>query len=368
MKARVPFLDLRGMNAAISGRIEEAAIRVLRSGRYVLGPEVAAFEEEFSSYVGTKFCVAVNSGTSALHLSLLASGVGPGCEVLTTPLSFIATVSAVHYSGARAVFVDVDSDTFTIDSGLLESAITERTRAILPVHLYGQPAEMHSILEIAARRGIPVIEDACQAHGASYGGRRAGALGSLGCFSFYPSKNLGACGEGGAVTTDDEGLARTLRMLRDWGQSAKYRHDLKGFNYRMDELQAAILRVKLQHLDEWNEMRRRLASLYRRLLRGSEVQLQEEVPPSRSVYHLVAARLKDRDVVRQRLEEQGVETGIHYPQPLHRVDAFKDLGYSAFSYPVAEAIAADELSLPIYPGLREEEVETVCGALLGVLT
>lgn len=360
---KVPFLDLRRQHAPIQDRLEDATLRVIRSGRYVLGPEVAAFESEFARYCGTRYAVALNSGTSALHLALLAAGVGRGDEVITTPLSFVATVSAIHYTGARAVFVDVDPRTYTLDPALLAVAITPRTRAIMPVHLYGRIADMSAIREVAGR--LPVIEDACQAHGAALEGRRAGSLGDLGCFSFYPSKNLGACGEGGAVTTDDPERAETIRRLRDWGQSGKYRHVLKGFNYRMDELQAAVLRVKLERLDGWNAERREIARAYRRALEDLPLALPEDVDGH--VYHLFAARAKGRDELRRALESAGVETGVHYPVPLHRVPAFAEFGYVEKRFPAAEAVADEEISLPLYPGLSAEEVDTVRRALEGIV-
>jgi dTDP-4-amino-4,6-dideoxygalactose transaminase len=358
---KVPFLDLRAQHAPIQDRLDEVALRVLGSGRYVLGPEVAAFEAEFARYCGTRHAVAVNSGTSALHLALLAAGVGPGDEVVTAPLSFVATASAIHYTGAKAVFVDVDPRSYTLDPALLERAITPRTRAIVPVHLFGRVADMRSIRGIAGR--IPVIEDACQAHGGLLEGRRAGSLGDLGCFSFYPSKNLGACGEGGAVTTDDPESAEKIRRLRDWGQSGKYRHVLKGFNYRMDELQAALLRVKLEKLEAWNADRRRVAADYRLALSELPLGLPEEV--GGHVYHLFATRVRGRDELRHALEAAGVETGVHYPVPLHRVPAFEDYGYASGRYPVAEAVADEELSLPLYPGLGEAAIDAVRRALEG---
>lgn len=361
---KVPFLDLRRQHAPIQDRVEDATMRVLRSGRYVLGPEVAAFESEFARYCGTRHAVALNSGTSALHLALLAAGVGPGDEVITTPLSFVATVSAIHYTGARAVFVDVDPRTCTLDPARVAAAITPRTRAIVPVHLYGRIADMPAIRAVAGR--LPIIEDACQAHGASFQGRRAGSLGDLGCFSFYPSKNLGACGEGGAVTTDDPERAETIRRLRDWGQSGKYRHVLKGFNYRMDELQAAILRVKLERLDAWNAERRQIAATYRRVLAELPLVLPEDAEGH--VYHLFAVRTRGRDDLRRALEATGVETGVHYPVPLHRVPAFAEFSYAEKRYPVAESVADEELSLPLYPGLSAVEVEAVRLAVDGVVS
>ncbi|RYE73903.1 MAG: DegT/DnrJ/EryC1/StrS family aminotransferase, partial [Hyphomicrobiales bacterium] len=258
----IPFLNIKAQYATIQPELEAAALDVLRSGRYVLGEEVAALEAEFAAYCGTSHAIAVNTGTSALHLSLLAAGVGPGDEVITTPFTFVATAAAIRYVGARPVFVDIDPATFTIDPNLIERAITPRTRAILPVHLYGQMADMDAIVPIAAKHGLAVIEDACQAHGALYYGARAGSLGLSGCFSFYPGKNLGACGEGGIIVTNNDEQARQMRMLRDWGQDRRYHHVMEGYNYRMDAIQGAILRVKLRQLETWTEARRTRARLY----------------------------------------------------------------------------------------------------------
>jgi dTDP-4-amino-4,6-dideoxygalactose transaminase len=359
----VAFLNLKELHEDLKSELQAAATRVLGSGRFVLGPEVADFEREFARYCGVSHAIAVNSGTSALHLSLLAAGVKSGDEVITVPLTFVATVSAIHYTGARVVFVDVDPKSYTLDPEKLERAITARTRAIVPVHLYGQPADMDPIREIARGHGLAVIEDACQAHGASYKGGRVGSLGHLGCFSFYPSKNLGACGEGGAVVTNDPDFDRKIRMLRDWGQESKYHHVLKGFNYRMEELQAALLSVKLPYLEGWNESRRSCAEVYAQELEGSRVGIPRDLPETRHVWHVYPIRVKDRGSVRKRLQEAGVETGIHYPEPVHLMPAFADLGYGEGSFPVAEAIAREELSLPMFPGLRREAIEHVARVL-----
>src|SRR6266852_1390618 len=275
-RVRIPLLDLKAQYHSIKPEIDAAIAGVLESGHFVLGTDVAAFEEEFAAYCGTTECIALNSGTSALHLALLAAGVGPGDEVITVPFTFIASVAAIGYVGARAVLVDIDPSLFTLDPEGIEKAITPRTKAILPVHLYGQTADMAPIVEVARRHGLVVIEDAAQAHGAKYGGRPAGNLGDIGCFRFYPGKNLGAYGEGGAVTTNNPEYARTIRMLRDWGMERKYHHDLKGFNYRLDEMQAAILRIKLANLEKWTEERRAHASHYVRMLERSEVVLPAE--------------------------------------------------------------------------------------------
>ncbi len=363
MRSVIPFLDLRAQYATVRQEIEAAALRVLSSGQFVLGPEVAAFEEAFASSAGARFGIAVNSGTSALHLALLAAGVGTGDDVITTPFTFVATAAAIGYTGARAVFVDIDPRSFTIDPQRIEQAITNRTRAIVPVHLYGQPADMDPILEIARRRNLTVIEDAAQAHGASYKGRPVGSIGDLACFSFYPGKNLGACGEAGAVLTSDADRARVIRMLRDWGQERKYEHVLPGFNYRMEALQAAILSVKLRRLAGWTDARRQRATRYNELLRDADVSTPAEMPYARHVYHVYAVRTAHRRQVQQSLEAQGVQTGIHYPIPVHLQPACARLGYRAGDFPHAEAAADEVLSLPMFPELTPAQQAHVTEAL-----
>ncbi|HEY7198707.1 MAG TPA: DegT/DnrJ/EryC1/StrS family aminotransferase [Candidatus Dormibacteraeota bacterium] len=336
-----------------------AAIRgVLESGHFVLGPETEAFEREFGAHQSAAHAVGTSSGTSALHLALLAAGIGPGDEVITVPHTFVATVAAIEYAGATPVLVDVREDSFNMDPSLLEAAITARTRAIIPVHLYGQPADLAPILDIARAHGLRVIEDACQAHGAEYGGRRVGAIGDIGCFSFYPGKNLGAYGEGGAVVTNDEALAATVRTLRHWGQTRRYIHDLKGFNYRLEELQAAILRVKLRHLEDWTEARRAHARRYDQLLAGV-VPTPVELPYGRHVYHVYAIRTAERARLERALADEGVQTGVHYPVPVHLQPAWSDLGYGPGSFPVAERVASEVVSLPMYPELPAHELERV---------
>ncbi len=362
----IPFLDLVAQNRAIRTELHDAVTGVLDSGQYVLGDRVDAFESAFAAYCGVRHAVAVNTGTSALHIALLAAGVEPGDEVVTVPMTFVATVAAILYAGARPRLVDVDPVTWTMDPGALEAAVTPRTKAIVPVHLHGRVADMGPILDIARAHGIAVIEDAAQAHGASYRGRRTGALGDIGCFSFYPGKNLGACGEGGAVVTDRDDLAARLRLLRDWGQAERYRHVVKGFNYRMDAVQAAILGVKLRHLDRWTAARRAVASLYEQTLGGSRVDRARAAGCSH-VWHVYAVRVPDRDAVRRRLSESGIMTGIHYPVPVHLQPAYSDLGYRAGDFPVSERLGREFLSLPIYPELGEREVRRVCDALVGAL-
>ena len=354
----IPFVDLLAQYRSIEEEVMEAARRVLESSHFVLGPEVDAFEDEFAAYSRTDHAISVNTGTSALHLALLALGVGRGDEVITVPFTFVATVAAIGYTEATPVFVDVEPATLTMDPARLEAAITERTKAIVPVHIYGQMADMAAIREIADRHGIPVIEDACQAHGAEQHGRRAGSLGQLGCFSFYPGKNLGAYGEGGAVTTNDAELARTVRMLRDWGAEQKYVHTMKGYNYRLPELQAAFLRVKLRRLEEWTEGRRTNARLYDRLL-GDEAGAVLERPDNRHVYHIYAVRVEEREAVQRHLRGVGIQTGIHYPVPVHLQPAWKELGYRPGQFPVTETAARQVLSLPMYPELAGEAIEEV---------
>jgi dTDP-4-amino-4,6-dideoxygalactose transaminase len=359
----IPFLDLKAQYHSIKPEIDAAVTKVLESSQFALGEEVAAFEREFASYVGAAEAVGVNSGTSALHLALLAAGVGPGDEVITVPFTFVATVAAVCYTGARPVFVDVDPRSLTLDVTKLERAITPRTKVIMPVHLYGQPADMDPIMEIARSRRLVVIEDAAQAHGAEYKGRRAGSIGDLGCFSFYPGKNLGAYGEGGMVVTSHADHARTIRMLRDWGQDRRYHHVLKGFNYRLEGIQGAILRVKLRRLEEWTESRRRHAVRYNELLAGSLVRTPEAMAYARHVYHIYAVRSADRDGLQKSLQGAGVQTGLHYPIPVHCQPAYADLGYKAGDFPQSEAAAREVLSLPMFAELTSSQVEAVAAAV-----
>ena len=359
----IPFVDLKTQYRAIRTEIEAAITRVLDSGQYVLGEEVSHFEREFASYCKVQDAVAVNSGTSALHLALLAAGIGPGDEVITTPHTFVATVAAIGYVGARPVFVNIDPHTFTLDPELIEAAMTPRSRAIIPVHLYGQMADMDGILGIARRRNLVVIEDAAQAHGAEFKGRRAGSMGDLGCFSFYPGKNLGAYGEGGAVVTNNPEFDRTLRMLRDWGAERKYGHVLKGFNYRMDGIQGAILRVKLRHVEGWTEARRAHAARYNCLLAGSGYPTPAEASCARHVYHIYAIRSANRDRLQSSLHDRGVQTGVHYPIPVHLQRAYADPQYGPGSFPHAEAAAREVLSLPMFPELTQVQQDEVATAL-----
>jgi dTDP-4-amino-4,6-dideoxygalactose transaminase len=356
----IPFLDLKAQYHSIKDQIDCAISEVLESSQFVLGKAVAAFEEEFSAYCGGGQAIGVNSGTSALHLALLAAGVGPGDEVITTPFTFAATVATIHYCGATPVFVDIDPLTFNLNPSQIETAITEKTRAILPVHLYGHPAEMDSINQVARARKIVVIEDAAQAHGAEYKGRRAGSLADIACFSFYPTKNLGAYGEAGAVVTANPEYAATIRLLRNWGQTRRYEHAFRGYNYRLEGMQGAILRVKLRHIEAWTEARRALAGAYTELLKDAGVITPVAQPHVRHVYHAYTIRTPHRDAMVEGLEDAGIQTGVHYPIPAHLQPAYRDHRYPEGSLPAAEQAAREVLSLPIYPELRREQVETVC--------
>jgi dTDP-4-amino-4,6-dideoxygalactose transaminase len=359
----VPFVDLKAQYLSIKGEIDAAVISLLESTQFVLGKEVAAFEELFAAYTQTSHVMGVNTGTSALHLALLATGVGRGDEVITTPFTFIATVSAIDYTGATPVFVDIDPVSFTIDPAQIEAAITPRTKAILPVHLYGQAADMDPIMEIAKRHGLVVIEDACQAHGAEYKGRRVGSIGDLGCFSFYPGKNLGAYGEGGAVTTNNPEFARTVRMLRDWGAERRYYHDLKGYNYRLEGVQGAVLKVKMKYIEAWTEARRAVAARYDAQLPAMGVCSPVALPERRHVYHIYAIRDAQREALQTFLNDNGVSTGIHYPIPVHLQRAFAELGHKEGDFQHSEAAAREVLSLPMYPELPPDQQDLVIAAL-----
>ena len=359
----IPFLDLKTQYLGIKEEIQLAINSVLESTQFVLGNEVHAFEEEFSAFCQVGQGIGVNSGTSALHLALLAAGIGPGDEVITVPNTFVATVAAICYTGARPVLVDIDPQSFNIDVSKIENAITDRTKAILPIHLYGQPADMAPILEIAQKHRLLVIEDAAQAHGAEYRGQRVGSIGDMACYSFYPGKNLGAYGEGGMVVTNNVTYAHTLRVLRDWGAEKKYHHDLIGYNYRLEGLQGAVLRVKLRYLEAWTEARRACAGEYRRLLADSKVRVPQEMPYARHVYHIFAIRVDDRDSLQAHLHAKGIQTGIHYPIPVHLQKGYAHLGYLKGDFPEAERCADEILSLPIFPEMTNNQVREVVDAI-----
>ena len=361
---KVPFLDLKAQHRILADELQAAIQEVVDSAAFSGGPYVAAFENDFAAYCGSRFAVGVGSGTDALWLALLALGIGPGDEVVTVSSTFMATAEAISFCGARPVFVDVDEQTYTMDPALLETAITSRTKAIIPVHLFGQMADMDAILDVAKRHNLPVIEDACQAHGAEYIGRKAGTMGTMGCFSFYPGKNLGAFGEAGAVVTDHPELAGRLQVLRDHGQKRKYHHSAIGWNARMDGVQGAVLRTKLKHLDAWNAARQCHAHSYREHLKGiEEVILPTEAEYAAHVYHLFAVRVANRDDVIKALAECGVACGIHYPVPVHLQEAYQSLGHGRGSFPVTEACAHEFLSLPMFPELTPEQIAFVAQQL-----
>jgi dTDP-4-amino-4,6-dideoxygalactose transaminase len=364
---KVRFVDLPAQHQPLEVELREVFDRVLHNCSFVAGPEIEKFEKNFAAYLGVAQCVTVSNGTDALQLVLQALGVGPGDEVLTVPHTFIATAEGISATGARPVFVDIDPVSYTMDPALVERAITRRTKAILPVHLYGQPADMDALLAIAEKHKLPVVEDACQAHGAEYKGRKAGSIGAAGCFSFYPSKNLGCCGEGGAVTTNNIELATRVRMLRDHGSVRKYEHSFPAYNCRLEGLQGAILSTKLPHLDVWNNKRRAIAARYKDLFAGTKVVTPEEMPYVRHVYHLYIVRVEDREALRQALGEAGIETGLHYPIPLHLQRAYKNLGYNKGDFPVSEQVASQILSLPMYAELPVEYVEYVAKTVLEIL-
>ena len=365
---QVPFLDLHAHHEPWMAEFTEAFRQVVERSAFAGGPFVARFEEEFAAYCHTAHAIGVGNGTDALWLSLLALGVGHGHEVITVPNSFMATAEAISYCGAKPVFVDIDEATYTMDPAKLEAAITPATRAIIPVQLFGQCADMDPILEIARRHGLPVVEDACQAHGAEYKGRRAGSLGVTGCFSFYPGKNLGAFGEAGAVVTSDPALRTTMQVLRDHGQSKKYCHSLIGWNARMDGIQAAILSLKLKRLDAANAARRAHAALYHELLADvPEVVRPIEAPGNLHVYHIYALRVRGRDDLLQQLAARGVSCAIHYPVPIHLQEAYRGLGHTPGAFPVAERCAAEYLSLPMFPELKPEQVRQVVAELKACL-
>ena len=364
MKEKVPFLDLRVQHEPLMPELLEAFREVTEASAFAGGPYVERFEREFAQFCGTKHALGVGSGTDALWLSLLALGVGPGDEVITTPNSFMATAEAISLCGAHPVFVDIEEQTYTMDPAQLEAAITLRTQAIVPVHIFGQMADMDRIQAIALRHGTPVVEDACQAHGAEYKGKKAGSLGATGCFSFYPGKNLGAFGEAGGVTTNEADLCHRIQMLRDHGQAAKNSHSAIGWNARMDGIQAAVLSLKLRRLEAANSARRTHAELYHSLLADEpRVVCPATASPNLHVYHIFAVRVQDRDGVMQRMAARGVKCSVHYPLPIHLQQAYSFLGLKAGSFPVAERCTREFLSLPMYPELTPEQIELVVSAL-----
>jgi len=359
----IPLVDLKAQVQTLRNEIAETVLRNVDSADYILGLEVAEFEAEFARYVETKHAIGVASGTDALVLMLRACGVGPGYEVILPANTFVATAFAVSHCGARPVPVDVSEADFNVDADKAAAVVTRNTRAILPVHLFGLPADMDQVRSVADNAGAVLLEDACQAHGASYRGTRAGGLAAAAAFSFYPAKNLGACGDGGMVTTNDDELAASVQMLRNYGQPKKYHHDLLGYNSRLDTLQAAILRVKLRRLDEWNDRRRSIADLYREVLADVPVQLPVEPAGRHHVYHLFVIRTERRDELLAHLNALGIGAGIHYPVPVHLHAAYRDLGYGPGDFPVSERLCGEILSLPIYPEMTDDQVVRVTDAV-----
>src|SRR5205814_1508678 len=365
---QVPFVDLGAQYRTIEGEIGEATSRVIQQSDFILGREVSLFEEEFAAFCEAKYAIGVDSGTSALELALRAYDIGPGDEVITAANSFIASALAISHAGARPILVDVDPSTYTVDVSAIEKAITPRTKAVIPVHLYGHPAHMNPIRELADKHGLVIIEDACQAHGARYKGRRAGSLGHAAAFSFYPGKNLGAYGDGGMVVTNDADIRKRLEMLRNYGQEEKYHHLTQGFNRCLDPLQAAVLRVKLKYLEKLNGARRWQAELYHRLLAGTALVLPSEAVGAQSVWHLYVIRTEHRDELKEYLASRGIAAGIHYPVPIHLQQAYKNLGYKRGSFPVTEQYAQRILSLPMYAELTPELIEYVSKTILTFLS
>ena len=371
----VPFLDLKTQYKELEHEVVPMVMEAMANGAFIGGPQVQGFEEEFAAFCDSQYCVGVNSGTDALRFALLATGIGPGDEVVTVPNTFIATTEAISQVDAAPVFVDIDEKTYNMDPQKLEDLLKARSaaqgasrkpapRAIIPVHLYGQPADMDAILDIAQRYDLTVIEDACQAHGARYKGRKAGSMGSVGCFSFYPGKNLGAYGEGGAVVTEDEDIANKIRMIRDHGQAKKYVHTLEGYNGRLDAIQAGVLRIKLKRLQDWNERRRKNAGLYAELLANVHgVTLPFEAGFADPVYHLYVILVEDREGLQGFLAEKGIAAGLHYPIPLHLQEAYAHLGYKEGDFPITENAAKRLLSLPMFPELTREQITYVADAV-----
>ena len=366
-KVKVPFVDLKAQYESMREEIMQAIVNVVEDTAFVGGKYVQRFEEEFAAYCNRKYAVGVNSGTSALQLALIALGVGRGDEVITAANTFIATTEAISHAGASVRLVDIDPESYTIDPSKIEEAITERTKVIIPVHLYGQPADMDPILKIAAKHGLKVLEDAAQAHGAEYKGRKVGSLGDAAAFSFYPAKNLGAYGDAGIVVTDDKDVADTIRLYSNHGRRSANDHAVEGFNERLDGIQASILSAKLKQLDRWNQMRREAARRYDELLKDLPVKAPREMPYAKHIYHLYVIRIAERDRIKEILASKSVGCGLHYPTPIHLLDAYKYLGKQRGSYPVTEEVAAQILSLPMYPEIAEEQQKYVVDCIAEAL-
>lgn len=359
----IPLVDLNAQHDKIRKELDAAIAQIIDSSSFIMGPAVKELEAGFAAFCGSKFSVGCSSGTSALQLALEALGVGPGDEVITIPHTFIATIEAVSQCGAKPVFVDIDPATYTMNVDLLEKAITPRTKVVIPVHLYGHITDMDPLMEIANRRGLKVVEDCAQAHGAEYKGKKAGTFGDAGCFSFFPAKNLGAFGDAGAITTNDEALAKKMSLLRNHGRQAKYEHDMIGYNDRIDTLHAAILNVKLKYLAGWNDARRANAQRYNEALKGSSVETPIEKDWAKHVYHLYVIQHSNRDALQEHLKEAGIATGVHYPIPLHLQPAYKFLGHKKGEFPVTEAAAERILSLPMYPELSADQIAEIAAAI-----
>jgi dTDP-4-amino-4,6-dideoxygalactose transaminase len=365
----VPFIDLPAQFRSLQPEIDRALAPIFETTGFILGPAVVQFEEAFAKYLSAQHCITLNSGTAALHLALLALDIGPGDEVITVANSFIATAEAISFAGATPRFVDADPVTYNIDPGKLEAAITSKTRAIIPVHLFGQPADMDAICAIARKHKLMVIEDACQAHGALYKGQRVGTLSDVSCFSFYPGKNLGAAGDGGAIATNNAEIAEKIRLLRDHGSRKKYEHEIVGHNFRLDTMQAAILNVKLPHLDSWNAARRKHADFYNHLLASAPGLVTPTIADNcESVFHLYVVQVPRRDHVQQALKQANIQSGIHYPVPIHLQPAYSELGHRPGDFPVSERLAERILSLPMYAELTEAQQERVAAVLIASLS
>ncbi|MGZ6240771.1 MAG: DegT/DnrJ/EryC1/StrS family aminotransferase [Syntrophales bacterium] len=363
----VPFVDLRAQYTAIKNEIDEAIADVIAKTAFIGGAYVSQFEKDFADYCGARHCIGVGNGTDALYIALRALGVGRGDEVITVANSFIATSEAITMTGAKVIFADCDPETYNIDTEHASRLLTARTKAIVPVHLYGRPADMPSINKLASKHGLFVVEDAAQAHGAEINGRRVGTLGQAGCFSFYPAKNLGAYGDGGAIVTADEALATKCRMIANHGRISKYDHELEGINSRLDTLQAAILKAKLKHLDTWTEKRREAADCYRDLLKDTPIVTPADSKGTRDVYHLFVVRVKDRESVMRELSNRGIETGIHYPIALPNLMAYRYLGCRPEDFPVATAYSQEILSLPMFPEISKEQLQYVCNQVKKII-
>jgi dTDP-4-amino-4,6-dideoxygalactose transaminase len=364
---KIQFVDLIRQYQNLKPELDAAMLRAVGRGDFILGEDMREFEKEFAAFNQVPFCIGVADGTDALHLALLALGVGPGDEVIVPANTFIASVLAISYAGARPVLVDCEPDYSTIDVKAVEHALTPRTKAIMPVHLYGHPADMDPLLQMARDRKLFIVEDAAQAHGATYKGRPCGTMGDMGCFSFYPGKNLGAFGDGGAIITRNPALAEKALLLRNYGQKVKYAHSMKGFNSRLDTVQAAVLRVKLKHLAQWNEQRRAAAARYGQLLAGTKLELPRIAPWASPVWHLYVVQSGDRAGLQQALDAANISHGIHYPIPVHLQKAYEDLGHKPGSFPVTESLASRILSLPIFPEITEEELQRVAVVCKGAL-